>query len=213
MCVVSGRRLDVLRTLQESGEPLSIGEIARRLSVHVNTARFHLEALTGTGQAELVETQPNGPGRPPLKYRAHRGMDPAGPRNYRFLADILTAELAETPDPSATAAEIGRRWGARSTVPPERPMTTAQSVAWLTRMLAELGFEPEPGHGEISLRNCPFLDVVEPHNRVTCGLHLGFMQGAVERAGAALEVTELIPFASPYRCQVAYRPSRRASSG
>jgi len=48
---VSGRRLDVLRTLQESGGPLSIGEIARQLGVHVNTARFHLEALTGTGAA------------------------------------------------------------------------------------------------------------------------------------------------------------------
>ncbi|MCO8270399.1 helix-turn-helix domain-containing protein [Actinoplanes sp. TRM 88003] len=204
---MSGRRLDVLRTLQESGGPLSIGEIARRLGVHVNTARFHLDALTATGQVELVESEPSGPGRPPLMYRAHRGMDPAGPRNYRFLADILTAELAEAPDPAAAAAAIGRRWGVRSTVPPPRSMTTAQSVAWLVRMLGELGFEPEAGRGEISLRNCPFLDVVEPHNRVTCALHLGFMQGAAEQAGAALEVTDLIPFVSPYRCQVNYRPS------
>lgn len=202
---MTGRRLEILRTFQEAGEALSIGEIARKLDVHVNTVRFHLKGLTAAGQVEQVEAGSSGPGRPALMFRIHAGMDPAGPRNYRFLADVLTAGLAEAPDPAAAAIAIGYRWGLRSAGLVQPPPTTAQSVDWLVRLLAELGFDPVPETGRIAMRNCPFLDVVEPHDRVVCALHLGVLRGAAERAGAAVEITELIPFETPDRCVVTYR--------
>src|SRR4029079_17012211 len=87
--MMSGRREDVLAMLRTADAPLSIAAVADELSIHPNTARFHLDALLRTGQVESVETGRIKPGRPPLMFRAVPGMDPAGPRDYRMLAGIL----------------------------------------------------------------------------------------------------------------------------
>ena len=53
------------------------------------------------------------PGRPPLLFRAVRGMDPTGPRRYRLLAEVLTHSLANGPNPGALAIEAGGPGGRR----------------------------------------------------------------------------------------------------
>ena len=109
----SGLRLAVLQALRDARAPRSIAELAEPFGVHLNTIRFHLEALTQTGQVEQVEATPSGPGRPPLMFRARPGMDPAGPRSYRLLAAILTTGLADGPEAAAKLSRAGRLWGAR----------------------------------------------------------------------------------------------------
>jgi predicted ArsR family transcriptional regulator len=87
-------------------------------------------------------------------------------------------------------------------------LTAAEAVSWLIGLLDRIGFAPEPGAGagQIDLRNCPFLETVQPHDRLVCALHLGFMRGAVDRVGA-VSVDELIPFVEPDVCRVLLHPS------
>ena len=51
--------------VQTSAQPLDIAGMARRLKVHPNTVRLHLDYLVRTGRVERVETGSEGPGRPP----------------------------------------------------------------------------------------------------------------------------------------------------
>ena len=201
----SGRREDVLAVLRGSAEALSIVDIATQLRVHPNTVRFHLEALVDDGRVERVEPPRTGPGRPPQMFRAHAGMDPSGPRNYRLLADILTAQLAADPDPAGRAAEAGRAWGRRIAADMDAPPPSAeQAVGELVRVLDEVGFDPEPETGgdssRIPLRHCPFLDLAATHAEVVCPIHLGLMQGVLEGRAAPVAVDRLDPFVAPDLC-------------
>jgi predicted ArsR family transcriptional regulator len=210
---VQGRRQLILAMLRASGTPLSVNAIAEALSVHPNTARFHLDALVDAGRVERLLSDIAGPGRPPIVYRASRLMNRSGPTNYRLLARILTAHLASTArDPARTATELGRDWGpsligrsSHETRATKRAVATRTEV--LTRvvaMLGELGFEPEPPKGarstEIRLRHCPFLDLVGDHADVICSLHLGLMQGAMAQLNGPVTVDRLDPFVEPDLC-------------
>ncbi|MFF3442684.1 helix-turn-helix transcriptional regulator [Streptosporangium sp. NPDC002721] len=212
----AGRRRLVLTMLRESGGPLGVIEIAERLDVHPNTVRFHLDALVDAGQIERVHAAPAGPGRPPLVFRARPGMDLAGPRNYRVLAEILAGSLATGPDPAARATEAGRAWGdalAAGRPAPEAAPTREEAVRELVGLLDDIGFAPEersaggdeqtgqPGQtGQIGLRHCPFLELVKTQGKVICPLHLGLMQGTMSALGSPVTVDRLEPFAEPDLC-------------
>ncbi len=199
-----GRRREVLALLRASASPLSIAEIAEHLQVHPNTVRFHLGALTGTGQVERADTAPSGPGRPPLVFRARSGMDAAGPRNYQLLAAVLANGLAAGPDPAAVAVDAGRRWGARLTGRATPAGSADGGVRWLVGLLGDLGFAPEwpmpEGPERIGLRHCPFLEVAGSAPDVVCRVHLGLMQGAMTALDAPVRVDALEPFVAPDLC-------------
>ncbi len=203
---LSGRRREIVTALRVSGSPMTIAEIAHRLEVHPNTARFHLESLLRSGHVEQVDGTVVGPGRPPLVFRARRGMDPAGPRSYRLLAGILAGQLGTEPRARARARDAGRAWGAElmeQPAPSER-LTDAQATARLVDLLDDLGFAPEqqvsPADGQLALRHCPFLELVESGARLVCSLHLGLMQGAMAVLGAPVTVERLDPFVEPDLC-------------
>lgn len=195
----SGRRQDVLSLLRESRTAWDVTAIARRLAVHPNTVRFHLDGLIGGGQVERVDARRSGPGRPPLLFRAKPGMDPAGPRAYRLLAGVLVDEVARAPDPVRSAGEAGRRWGARLAGDATRA-SRPEAVGHLTGLLDELGFRPEPraDGAEIGLRHCPFLELAEVQRQVVCQVHLGLMQGVT--ANAPVTVDRLDAFVEPDLC-------------
>ncbi|KZM72157.1 helix-turn-helix transcriptional regulator [Nocardia terpenica] len=202
----AGRRGEVLAALRGSRIPLSINDIAEQLGVHTNTVRFHLEALVSTGQAERVDLPSTGPGRPPQAFRAHRGMDPAGPRNYRLLAEILVAQLADDPNPADRAREAGRAWGRHLSAP--EVSSREEAVDGLIRLLDDLGFAPEPASEDrIHLRHCPFLDLIDNRTAIVCPIHLGLMQGALERRSAPITVDHLAPFAEPDLCLAHLAPA------
>ncbi|WP_018179552.1 helix-turn-helix transcriptional regulator [Jongsikchunia kroppenstedtii] len=198
----TGRRARVLAALRDARAPMSIAEIAEQLAVHPNTVRFHLEALLADGQAERVEAGPTGPGRPAQMFRAHRGMDPAGPRNYRLLADILIAQLADEPSGTARAIEAGRSWGRGLTSSPTKNPDAGAAAAELVRVLDDLGFAPESAANttRINLRHCPFLDMGAADRSVVCPIHLGLMKGVLEARSAPLTVDRLEPFVQPDLC-------------
>ena len=57
-------RADVLDMLRAADGPLGVREVAQRMGLHPNTARFHLEALTETGLAVRETEDRETPGRP-----------------------------------------------------------------------------------------------------------------------------------------------------
>jgi predicted ArsR family transcriptional regulator len=197
-----GRRLDVLDVLRSATAPLSIVAIAGELGVHPNTVRLHLEALVREGRVEQVEPDRRGPGRPPLLFRAIGGMDPAGPRQYRLLAEILTENLARGPDPADRAVSAGRAWGDQ--LAQTRSAEPAAPTERLVALLEELGFAPEyhagGRGGQIDLRSCPFLEIAEHRAQVVCPVHLGLMRGALSAWDAPVTVDRLEAFAEPDRC-------------
>jgi predicted ArsR family transcriptional regulator len=202
------RRREVLRALRAAPNPLSIVAIADSLDVHPNTVRFHLEHLVRDGQAEQVQPDYRGPGRPPLMFRATSRMDRGGIRQYRLLAEILTTALATERNPRAKAVAAGQACGRQlEAVPSTRPGARARggrSIERLVDVLDELGFEPDrrkcKGQELIGLRHCPFLELAEKHADVVCAAHLGLMQGAMQAWGAPVSVDRLDPLVEPDLC-------------
>lgn len=210
---MTDRRRDVLNTLRSADVPLSILGIARHLDLHPNTVRFHLQVLVASGQVERVEPTRTVPGRPALLFRAHRGMDPAGPRNYQLLANVLATSLNADAETTDKAVAAGRAWGSRSAgAEGDKPHTDDEATDRLVEILDEMGFAPRRRSSaedlEIELMHCPFLDLVAEDAQVICPVHLGLMQGVLTALEAEVTVDTLEPFAEPDLCL-----ARLASTG
>jgi predicted ArsR family transcriptional regulator len=201
------RRDEVLKALRSSAAPMSIVDLAQQLRLHPNTVRFHLRALAESGRVEQVEPSRTSPGRPPLMFRAHRGMDPAGPRNYQLLAEALAMRLGADNQSADKAIEAGRTWGenlAAGTPMAKAATNDARATDYLVGVLEDLGFSPQrrsmAGRVQIALRHCPFLELVPEHEAVICPVHLGLMQGVMGAMTTDSTVERLEPFAEPDLC-------------
>ncbi len=207
------RRLEVLQLLRGSDRALSVVDVAQSLGIHKNTARMHLDALTGDGLAERASEPRATPGRPKMLYSA-QGPDVGGRRGFRILAQMLTGLVSGLGDGEALALETGRSWGRHliERPPPSRQVDDDEAVARLGAMLDDLGFRPEvrPAEDgvEVRLHNCPFREVALEHPDVVCGLHLGMLQGALEEVRAPLCATSLDPFVDPLTCVARLNPRR-----
>lgn len=201
-------RAGVLDMLRAAARPLGVREVAQRMGLHPNTARFHLEALVEADLAVRETEDRETPGRPRIGYRAVKGGS-GGRRRYRLLAEMLTSLIAGTmPEPATVAEEAGREWGAYLTEPPPpyQRLSAAEAIAKLTAIMEELGFAPraeagaDGGQSLLCLRQCPFREVAEHHQDVICSLHLGLMRGALARMRAPVTADRLDPFAEPSLC-------------
>lgn len=207
------RHAEVLDVLRNAGTPLGVADVARQLGIHVNTARFHLDALAADGEAVTTVEAPSGPGRPRTVYSPRPGMDRGGIRRYRLLAQILLSHLSSAGEgAAATATQAGRAWGSFliGRPPPFQHLSGEAAVTRLSALLDELGFDPEtePDTAEpettvpalIRLRHCPFLELAEGNDRLVCRVHLGLMQGALEELRTPVRAARLEPFAEPSAC-------------
>lgn len=201
-------RAGVLDMLQAADRPLGVREVAQRMGLHPNTARFHLEALVAAGLAVREAEDRQTPGRPSICYLP-TAEGPAGQRRYRLLAQMLASLITGTvPDPGAAAAEVGRAWGAYLTQqpPPFQRVTAAEAVERLTATMEGMGFAPQvvsdekSGQYQLRLHQCPFREVAEQHRDVICGLHLGLMRGAFDLMRAPVTADGLDPFVEPNLC-------------
>ena len=202
-------RVAVLETLRESGGPLSVRDLAERMSLHNNTVRKHLDLLVENGFATRLRDSAARRGRPRyVYYAAAPDSSPAEAqlRNYRLLASVFAAYLHEAEDPQAAAEEAGRRFGARSIdLAGAAPSAALERVV---RMLDDIGFQPElvAGGSEIRLRHCPFHELARDRPEVVCSIHLGLIRGALQQLGAPEEALRLVPFVTPTLCVVEIGP-------
>lgn len=213
------RRRALVEELRGAPDGLDVDELARRLGLHANTVRGHLEVLREAGLVSGGVQRRGTRGRPRIVYVAvaddvaHRQPDPAG-EGYRFLAEILLSSLLRRADlPSEEAREAGRAWGRLLVDRPEpdKRVDALGATRRLVRLLDERGFAPvQQPDGDIALRRCPFLDLARQRPDVVCAVHIGLMQGALHELDAPLEVSSLDPLVGPNQCVARLSPREAA---
>jgi len=195
---VNATRAQVIDRLRETAESMTVQALATTLAMHPNTVRFHLHHLVEDGLAEQSVGRADGRGRPALHFRATAAMDPAGPRHYRLLAEVLVESLAGRRGSRVHATRAGREVGRRLAA---GETTKGTPIGRLHALLDEFGFAPQTdGDSDIRLRHCPFLELASSRDRIVCAAHLGLMQGALAAFGSHTTVERLDPFVEPDLC-------------
>jgi predicted ArsR family transcriptional regulator len=137
-------------------------------------------------------------------------------RDHRLLADIL-AGLLTAPKQRARAQELAREWGAylmgRSAPRPGSRKPSGPNLAVVQEALAEAGFTPRFRRTgtptiEISLRDCPFRDLLDEHRELVCAVHRGLLEGILSGARPPLAMTDFEPLAD--RSSTCRHVARRA---
>ncbi|AEV70815.1 putative transcriptional regulator [Mycolicibacterium rhodesiae NBB3] len=231
------QRERVLRMVREHGGAIDAVELASRMKLHVTTVRFHLDALCDEGAIERTRVNRDGVGRPRTGYRAveerldYRILaeilamelgETAETRARRAQrAGVQWAERIAAAQPEAVVGQDG-------TEAAEAGDALARGAALATEVFDRMGFDAELAAGSepsaslsadseqvlgrervIRLHACPVRDLARAHPEVGCGLHLGLLQGLVDRAAAAggsadREVAavsaRLEPFVEPELC-------------
>lgn len=200
---LSGPRARVLELLQQAPSEVTVDEAAERLGLHANTARKHLEGLVESGVATRRSAASSGRGRPAQLYTAERDGEPdPRVRGYAELAAALAQQLGRcSPDPRSDALEAGTAWG-RALARGAATGTPAGARRAVVRLLAELGYAPEPNRlaTSVRLRRCPLLDAARSAPEVVCRTHLGLVRGALDVLGGHPQDAVLEPFAEPGAC-------------
>ncbi|WP_033295846.1 helix-turn-helix transcriptional regulator [Amycolatopsis jejuensis] len=212
--VLGESRERVLEVLRAAGVPVGVQDVAGRVGLHPNTARFHLDGLVESGLAERRAEDRTQPGRPRTVYAARAEEPAAGRRSYRLLAEMLTGLIADSvPEPGKAAETAGEAWGrylADRPAPTHR-VDAAEGIRRLSAVLADAGFAPDavadPARPVIPLRHCPFREVAEDNRDVVCGLHLGLMRGVLSEVRAPLVAERLEPFVEPSLCLAHLTPT------
>ena len=211
------RVLDVLRA---GDGPVGVQEIAERVGLHSNTARFHLDGLVDAGLAQRHAEGQGRPGRPRVVYVATPSEVPAGQRSYRLLAEMLTGMVTDTlPEPGKAAEKAGEAWGRylAERPAPGQQVDAEEGLRRLSTVLTEVGFEPDPVEDSerpvIPLRHCPFREVAEQHREVVCSLHLGLMRGVLAETQAPLAAERLDPSVDTSLCLAHLGPVPRGRRG
>lgn len=207
-------RSRVLDALRAFAGPVGVQEIATRVGLHSNTARFHLDGLVDAGLAKRQAQGQGRPGRPRMVYVAVPSDVPAGQRSYRLLAEMLTGMITDTvPEPAAAAEKAGEAWGRylAERPAPGHEVDVAEGLRRLTTVLEEVGFDPAPVEDSerpvVPLHHCPFREVAEQHRDVVCSLHLGLMRGVLAETRAPLAAQRLEPFVEPSLCLATLAPT------
>jgi predicted ArsR family transcriptional regulator len=193
-------RYRAYRYLRLSGRPVSVRELSTRLSLHANTLRPHLRRLEEAGLVASEASKGSAVGRPQVLYRAIDREERQG-RDYRLLADILAGLLTGARQ-RERAEDLARDWGAyligRSVPKPGARRPAGPNLALLQEALAEAGFDPRFRRRgtkavEITLRECPFRDLLEEHRELVCAVHRGLLEGLLGASRPPMELTDLEP--------------------
>lgn len=221
---VASRAL-LLEQVRAAPAGIDTATLARRSGLHPNTVRFHLGVLAEASLVTRAADRAQRPGRPRLLFTATAVPPPTAPSTpdaapwtgadgYALLAAALVRYLAAgstgAPNPGALAEAAGRGWVAGSAAEGGADGGAApagseeRSVAELTALFDELGFAPETVRDaagwRVLLHRCPFHSLAVEHPEIVCRLHLGLMQGAVDRLGRTGDGVRLQPFLAPGLC-------------
>ena len=193
---------------------LTAAELGARLHLHVTTVRFHVDQLVGVGLVRAHDERGQ-VGRPKRRYTASPGPLPELRRTepYQMLAEMLVDVLQD--GSVETAEEAGRRWLERhsevllSDLSPTPARTRSEwfaKLGLLVDVLDDWGYAPEMtthdgGHtAELSLHNCPLLELVGSNPDVACGVHRGIIRGGLEVLGEGQVDMSLVPMVQPSVC-------------
>lgn len=185
----------VLNTLQEFPQGARAQEVAKRLDMHVNTARGHLDELVKTGAVRVTRAPAKGRGRPSLIFQVRVPDNRVVAEEYIALIAVMSelfADNAELNDfHSAKARDIGKQWANQVHQPTYIPGTDAFRTVF--HALRELGFDPTADNSEedeksieakkqcIELNACPFVAAGVKPSPFVCAIHDGYLETTAKR--------------------------------
>ena len=201
-------RYRLYRYLGLSGRSVSVRELSTRLSLHSNTVRPHLRRLEEAGLVAREIRKGQTVGRPQTLYRAAEPPTGEG-RDYRLLAEMLCGLLRERRELTRAGA-LAKEWGqyliARRGAKPGVRLPAGRNLAMLQEAMAEAGFEPRFRRQgtkavEVTLRSCPFRELVDEHRELVCTLHRGLVEGMLGSLRPPLTLREFKPLAARGVCR------------
>lgn len=183
--MAKSQRETIVGMLSSAGAPMTAGEVAELLGLHVTTARFHLAKLVDDGRLQTTTMRNAGVGRPRIGYQ----VVPTTPTDS--LVGHLMAQLGTTVDERENAGvEAGRLWAQEKTrtaadVDLPDPVTVAVGA------LQQLGFEVSDavsafGTHELRMCACPLRDIARRHPEVARGVARGVLEQALASSSPAL---------------------------
>lgn len=206
-----GGRDQVLELLRATGSPIGVRDLCDQTGLSANTIRFHLRNLERVGSVRATPNDAHqGPGRPPLQFRAQPVEAVDAGAAYRLLAGLLADELSRS-SPGGLSPHAGRSWARRalSNLHPDR--AAAEPMWLLVEVLRDAGFDPvvDQAVRTVALHRCPFRDLAAEQPEVVCGMHLALLTGLLEEIGTATEVRMIPVLDDSDPCLVRVGPSRR----
>ena len=188
-------RARLFALLGELRRPAGTDELARRLELHPNGVRLHLERLQEGGLV-LRERERQARGRPrdtwSISPQAQPGGDP--PTAYanlgRWLVRAIAAGATRVRDVEATGRQIGRELAPRS--------AEASSEEQIYGVLVAMGFQPRrrldpAGRLTYCLDNCPYRAAVRERPSIVCGLHRGLTRGLLDEIDPETRLSAFVP--------------------
>jgi len=203
-------RQALLDALRGADAPLDVQTLAAGVGLRPNSVREQLRHLEAAGMVRVSVAPAAGRGRPGFRYRiSPTGAEAGDP--WKLLGTSLADELLDRPEAATILSAAGERWGrtavtgvsavtvhgGRNRAPGGTPVETIAAV------MTEAGFaadHPQPGDREIRLRACPFLPLERRHLPLVCGMHLGFVRGALRELGSPVDAVSIEPFVRPDLC-------------
>jgi predicted ArsR family transcriptional regulator len=201
-------RFRLYRYLRLVDRPVSVSELARRLSLHPNTLRPHLRRLEEAGLVSHQLRRTTGVGRPQTQYRAASVAGDEG-RDFRLLAEMLCGML-RTKREIDRATGLAREWGEYLVVQggpkPGVRLPERQNLARLQDAMSRAGFDPRFRRSarsvEVTLRDCPFRDLADEYRDLVCSLHRGLLEGMLHGLKPSMQLRELKPFVERGVCRL-----------
>jgi predicted ArsR family transcriptional regulator len=188
-------RARLFALLGELRRPAGTDELARRLDLHVNGIRLHLERLAADGLV-VREQERQARGRPRDTWSISPTAEPGGepPTAYadlgRWLVRAISAGGTRARDVEATGRQIGRELVA--------PGAGGSPEARIHAALVSMGFQPRrrldpDGRLTYCLENCPYRDAVREQQAVVCGLHRGLTRGLLDSVDPKTKLSAFVP--------------------
>jgi len=203
----AGRRTHIIRLLRDTKEPLTVEQVAKKVGLPANAARFHLEALVDSGLATRETQSRSTPGRPKVAYmgtlpnQAHERE-----QGFRLLAEFMSAAVAQhNENVGDWMYRVGVEWGRYISNSPqdEEEIDETEVMAALIEKLDAMWFAPElvgKDSNRLILHNCPFTDSTRRYPQL-CQLHAGMINGSLEEMGSGCRLTRLKVELSIHKCE------------
>jgi predicted ArsR family transcriptional regulator len=191
-------RARLFELLGELGRPAGTVELAKRLGLHPNGVRAHLERLERAGLLVRARTR-QARGRPRDAWTIASDARPAGhaPHAYAELVRWLARAMRSGPSGLRGIEATGREIG-RGLAPSDRMLGENALQNALQSTLTALGFQPKvqlrkEDRLAFRLGNCPYRDAVRENQPVVCALHRGITRGLLDVLDPRAKLAGFVP--------------------
>ncbi|VEH08927.1 helix-turn-helix domain-containing protein [Corynebacterium kutscheri] len=174
---LSTRKRHVLDVITNHPSGITATEVAKKMGIHINTARGHLEELSHLKAIDATPLPANRRGRPTLLFK---------PRilNNRMLAaelinliQLLIKEIEDTNSEEAVtiAQRVGVNWAKQLRINGFEP-APEEIIDQIDELFRRLGFLPDTHDRMLDVSSCPSSDDKNNPSSFICYIHRGMLQ-------------------------------------